>query len=98
MILGAETPEPIITLGSPETMLPPCAVILPIVATGTPLINTVGSPCAIRLSKFSATKYSDLFPENPLQNKLQHTDTMSFKQELLIIMLGWRRWYTSSQT
>ncbi|GAO30409.1 hypothetical protein JCM15548_12677 [Geofilum rubicundum JCM 15548] len=40
-------PEPISTLGSPATILPPCAVMLPIVATGTPLISTVGSPCTM---------------------------------------------------
>jgi len=38
---------PIITVGAPTTMLPPCAVVSPILAAGLPPIITVAEPLAM---------------------------------------------------
>src|SRR5690606_40786310 len=47
VIEGITVALPIITVGSPTVITPPCAVKSPWQTTGTPLKKTFGAPCTI---------------------------------------------------
>ncbi len=49
---------PIITIGNPTTMLPPCAVVSPILAAGFPPIITVADPLTIESGGPTHTRLS----------------------------------------